>query len=360
MHTLAARGDLCGLREALLEADTVVNATDGPHAETALHAASRAPDSTGECCKVLLAAGADPGIRCARGSTCLHQAAHRLNACAIEATLQHRPGAAAQALVNVQDDSGRTALHISAACEAIGEQATQVDRASVIAKLLLAGADMTLTTSAGQTALELALAVGCMDGADAIMRLGSVLSSSSEGRRDERHADLPRRWMQWKALSGGHTASSTSTSARRVSLNLDSNLVADAYKWVPTFEQGHAESAILEQALEALTLPSAEALGDALSLAEGEHMQAICERIARHELQRYEAATASGHPEPALSAFRFYQLMFPPPPELSAAKRALAASKAWKAADAGGVHKQWCELLEAADRERFEREQLGA
>ena len=51
--------------------------------------------------------------------------------------------------------------------------------------------------------------------------------------------------------------------------------------------------------------------------------------------------------------------MFPvQAPELSGAKRALAASKVWKAAAAaGGAHKRWCELLEATDRDRFEREQ---
>jgi len=174
------------------------------------------------------------------------------------------------------------------------------------------------------------------------------------------HKD-PKKRLSCSTLASDEALTTAGASAY---LDVDTRLVHDMRSAAaPTFERGRAESAILGQALEALTLPSAErrqVLSDALSLAEGESVQAICERIARHELQRYEAATASGHPEPALSAFRFYQLMFPPPPELSAAKRALAASKAWKAADAGGVHKQWCEQLEAADRERFEREQLGA
>ena len=192
----------------------------------------------------------------------------------------------------------------------------------------------------------------------AIQRL-LVLKSCAEGRRYELYAELPRRWAQWRALRGGISASPLPP-VRRVSLSLDRNVVAHAYEWVPTFEAGRTGSAILAHALEALNLASAEALAGALSLGSGESVCAICERLARCEAERHDAATASGEPQPALSAFRFYQLMFPVgAPELSAAKRALAASKAWKAAEAAGAHKRWCELLERADRERFEREQLG-
>lgn len=282
-----------------------------------------------------------------------------MNFDAIDAVLQHRGAAtAARQLVNAQDYDGCTALHIAMVAS---RNYSCMMTTGVVESLLRAGVDTTLVSGAGQMALQMAVAAGS-DGAAALTRLGSVLSSSAEGRRYELHAELPRRWAQWNVLRGDK-AELLLPARRRVSISLECNAVADAYQWIATFEPARTASAILTQALEALPMPSAAALAAALALSDGESVEAVCERVARHEGARHEAATASGEPEPALSAFRFYQLMFPSigaaTAGLSAAKRALAESKAWKAADAAGAHKRWCGLLEAADRQRFEREQMG-
>ena len=58
------------------------------------------------------------------------------------------------------------------------------NRATIVALLLrAAGADTTLVNSDGQTALELARLVGCIDGTVTMTRLGSTLSSCTEARR---------------------------------------------------------------------------------------------------------------------------------------------------------------------------------
>ena len=69
-----------------------------------------------------------------------------------------------------------------------------------------------------------------------------------------------------------------------------------------TFEPARSGSAFLAQVLEGLSLPDAAALSVALSLAEGDGVDTICEKLAKRDVGRYEAATASGQPALDLSA----------------------------------------------------------
>ena len=164
----ACADDAAGLDELLALRTLDVNRRVGPREETALHAACRSGDVV--CCKTLLAARADPSIRCVHGGTCLHQAAQFLNDGALVAMLQSSEETVAT-LVNVQDKNGWTALHATVyRPERSGP--TPRSRVRIVQELLRAGAGIDIQNSAGQTPLELAIASGCQDGADA-MRVAS-------------------------------------------------------------------------------------------------------------------------------------------------------------------------------------------
>ncbi|CAE8657262.1 unnamed protein product [Polarella glacialis] len=192
LHAASAAGDALGLHAILLDAsgDVHVNGRHGARDETALHAACRASDvGAEECCKLLLAAGADPAIRCIHGGSCLHQAAQFHNDCAVTAMLQIPAPSSLPALVNMQDKNGWTALHA-----AVYKQRTYwLDgsdpqrRVAIVTTLLRARADAGLRNNAGQTVFELAVASNCHDGLSDLLRPASSAVEDPHieaGRRD--------------------------------------------------------------------------------------------------------------------------------------------------------------------------------
>ena len=170
LHTAACADDADRLQELLSAGHDSVNVLVGHRVETALHAACRSADGAASCCNLLLAAGADPAAVCVHGGTCLHQAAQFLNDTALVALLQHCPAASLAAVANVQDKNGWTALHATV-YKPSRSGPTPQSRVTIVKELLRARADVGIRNAAGQTAIELAIASECHDGADAMARL---------------------------------------------------------------------------------------------------------------------------------------------------------------------------------------------
>ena len=110
-------------------------------------------------------------------------------------------------------------------------------------------------------------------------------------------------------------------------------------------------------------MESAAALEAALALADSDGVAAMCERLASDEQFRHETASSSGEVQPPQGAFRYFQVLHEPclraAQGLSMPRAKLASAKLWKASEAGGALKRWCELLEQTDRVRYEREEGG-
>ncbi|KAJ6106657.1 hypothetical protein N7512_010174 [Penicillium capsulatum] len=140
LHTATMKGQLLVMK-LLLEIPTSVHAIDN-NRQTPLHHAALNGDD--EAAALLLSYGADPSAQAIHDSTPLHYAARKDAVAAAKALLQHDKR---KKLVNLQDDRGRTALHI-AAIEGQGE---------IVRLLNVWSADMRIRDDIGCTALEHAL-----------------------------------------------------------------------------------------------------------------------------------------------------------------------------------------------------------
>eukprot|EP00928_Gymnodinium_smaydae_P075453 TRINITY_DN58475_c0_g1_i1.p1 TRINITY_DN58475_c0_g1~~TRINITY_DN58475_c0_g1_i1.p1 ORF type:complete len:191 (-),score=21.77 TRINITY_DN58475_c0_g1_i1:405-977(-) len=172
LYAAACACDAAKVEELLTASSTSavdINRRVGPREETPLHAACRSPDGEVACCRLLVAARADPSVLCVHGGSCLHQAAQFVNDGALVEILRSCTTASARAdLANVQDKNGWTALH-AAVYKPSRSGMHPLSRVNIVKELLRARANVGVQNAAGQTALELAVASGCNDGAQAIL-----------------------------------------------------------------------------------------------------------------------------------------------------------------------------------------------
>ena len=144
IHWAAMAGNPAGISNLLaLGADPSAQNYDG---ETPLHAAASIHLQTSvQCCRALIAAGASPNTQeNSRSETPLHRAAAENNADIITVLLE------AGANINARDEDSYTPLHTAVMAGAI----------NVIRTLLRGKADPNATTSDGETALQIADSLG--------------------------------------------------------------------------------------------------------------------------------------------------------------------------------------------------------
>ncbi len=175
-----------GIR-CLLAAGANVHARQGKARLTPLHRAAGQPEDEDKLIPPLLAAGADPNARDAKGRTPLHAAAELHRSEGIRLLL------AAGADVNAQDEEGNTPMHI--ACESGGPDAA-------IHLLREAGADVTLRNKAGELPKKLVSSETVALAQRMIRKMRDVIRIAlSDSTLDDRKAQLAA--MQPEAIAIG-------------------------------------------------------------------------------------------------------------------------------------------------------------
>lgn len=143
-------GSLSLVRMILQVKDVDVNAGRGSAVGTALHSAAASVDPV--LVKELLTSGADVNARSAKQYTALHVAAEAGDLITLDLLLE------AGSEANATSVAGTTALYRNTWNPL--HEAVQCDQAGMAGRLLMYGADMSIRTLDGETALDMALALG--------------------------------------------------------------------------------------------------------------------------------------------------------------------------------------------------------